>query len=142
MKSTYLVAGAAAAFLAVPAFGQTMVGQAHDFSGTGWADGEICKPCHTPHFADTEIGFLWAHTMSTQTYTLYDGTTSSPGGVDELVEDRLHQLTGAAPQHRVGDRIVEPAERRVGGHRDQADVQPLGDQRVALIRYVVGSVDE
>ncbi len=61
-----------------------IVGSAHDFSSTSWAGGEICKPCHTPHFADQEIGFLWAHAMSTQSYTLYDGTTSSPGGVNEL----------------------------------------------------------
>jgi len=59
-------------------------GSAHDFSNSNWAGGEICKPCHAPHFADTEVGFLWAHDMSTQVYTLYDGSTSSPGGVDEL----------------------------------------------------------
>jgi predicted CXXCH cytochrome family protein len=60
-----------------------IVGSAHDFSGTSWAGGEICKPCHTPHFA-TDVGYLWAHTLSDATYTLYDGSTSGPGGVDEL----------------------------------------------------------
>lgn len=60
-----------------------IVGTAHDFTNTSWGGGEICKPCHTPHFAD-EIGYLWAHELSTATYTLYDGTTSSAGGVDEL----------------------------------------------------------
>lgn len=56
---------------------------AHNFSSASWGGGEICKPCHTPHFAD-DIGYLWAHELSTATYTLFDGTTSSAGGVDEL----------------------------------------------------------
>ena len=60
-----------------------IVGSAHDFSGSTWSGGEICKPCHTPHNADP-IGYLWAHTLSDATYTLYDGSTSSPGGETEL----------------------------------------------------------
>lgn len=59
-------------------------GSAHDFSSSTWAGGEICKPCHTPHDGNTEVGFLWSRPLSTQVYTLYDGSTSSPGGVNEL----------------------------------------------------------
>jgi predicted CXXCH cytochrome family protein len=75
--------GAVAAGLVAVTAPADIVGSAHDFSGSSWAGGEICKPCHTPHFA-TEVGFLWAHALSNQTYTLFDGSTSSPGGVDEL----------------------------------------------------------
>lgn len=50
---------------------------AHDFSGSGWADGEICKPCHTPHFADITMPRLWNHTLTTATYTLHDGSTGT-----------------------------------------------------------------
>jgi predicted CXXCH cytochrome family protein len=86
MNATYLVAGAAAALLAVPALGQTMVGEAHDFSGAGWSDGEICKPCHTPHHAvnDEEgpVGFLWNHQLTTATYTLYDDAGTANAGPD------------------------------------------------------------
>ena len=97
MKSTYLVAGAAAAFLAVPVFGQTMVGQAHDFSGTGWADGEICKPCHTPHHAlddeDGPVGWLWNHALTTATYTMYDGSSADAGPDDgDAAFDKLSRL--------------------------------------------------
>jgi predicted CXXCH cytochrome family protein len=59
-------------------------GSQHDFSNSTWAGGEICKPCHTPHFANTDEGYLWAHTMSSQSYTLYDGTTTADGGGDRL----------------------------------------------------------
>ena len=86
MKAMYLVAGAAAAFLAVPAFAQTMVGEAHDFSGAGWADGEICKPCHTPHHAiddeEGSVGWLWNHQLTTATYTLYGNAGTAPAGPD------------------------------------------------------------
>lgn len=73
----------AAGCLAVATLGD-IEGSAHDFSATTWAQGEICKPCHTPHFGNTEVGYLWARTLSTQSYTLYDGSTSSPGGADSL----------------------------------------------------------
>jgi predicted CXXCH cytochrome family protein len=83
MKRSILFAGAAAVGCFALVASADIVGTAHDFSGTSWAGGEICKPCHTPHSAN-EIGYLWAHTLSTQSYTLFDGSTSSPGGVDEL----------------------------------------------------------
>ena len=47
----------------------------HDFTGEGWADSEICKPCHVPHNAVTGlIAPLWNHELTTSTYTTYDGT--------------------------------------------------------------------
>lgn len=59
---------------------QSMVGHAHDFSTLGFARGEICLPCHTPHNAITDangdrVGKLWNHELTTATYTLYDGST-------------------------------------------------------------------
>ena len=38
-----------------------IAGTAHDFSASGWSQGEICLPCHTPHSSDATIGFLWNH---------------------------------------------------------------------------------
>jgi predicted CXXCH cytochrome family protein len=85
MKIQGLLLGLSAGAIGLLAVSATadIVGSAHDFSNTSWAGGEICKPCHTPHFAE-DVGYLWAHTLSEATYTLFDGSTSSPGGVDEL----------------------------------------------------------
>jgi predicted CXXCH cytochrome family protein len=79
---TLLLAVCAAGVTWLTASGD-IINTAHNFTSSGFSGGEICKPCHTPHFAD-EIGYLWAHELSNATYTLFDGTTSSAGGVDEL----------------------------------------------------------
>jgi len=85
-RRTLLLSGALGACFAMPAMGQTMVGQAHDFSGTGWAQGEICKPCHTPHNAiadeNGDIYKLWNHTLTTATYTLHESAPSAAGPDD------------------------------------------------------------
>jgi len=68
------------------AMGQSIVNSGHDFSGTGWAGGEICVPCHTPHNATaTTDAPLWNRAIpGTPSYTLYGGydmqsTPSQPG---------------------------------------------------------------
>lgn len=33
---------------------------------------EICRPCHTPHNASTEVGYIWNHALSTATWTLHE----------------------------------------------------------------------
>ena len=62
-----------------------IVGSKHDFSSLGWADNQICKPCHTPH---TDRGLanppLWNRDLSAATYILYDAsrlreTVEQPG---------------------------------------------------------------
>lgn len=58
-----------------------IVGSAHDFSSAGWADNQICLPCHTPHNAmSVDInGYgthrLWNHALpaENQIYTTKDG---------------------------------------------------------------------
>lgn len=73
------------------AFGQTkntpyIVQTRHNFAagGFGWADNEICKPCHTPHnaIAQDVSADLWSHTLSSASYTL-------AGGVVLAQEDAL-----------------------------------------------------
>ena len=83
MKLRNLLIAVAAAGVTWLTASADITGSAHDFSGSSWGGGEICKPCHTPHFAD-DIGYLWAHELSVATYTLFDGSTTSAGGVDEL----------------------------------------------------------
>jgi predicted CXXCH cytochrome family protein len=65
----------------VPNYKGYIYKSAHDFA-TGaftWADGEICKPCHTPHNAiEADVSDnLWSHTLSTATYTLAGGVVLS-----------------------------------------------------------------
>lgn len=38
---------------------------------------EVCRPCHTPHNASTEIGFLWNHALSNGGWTLYADADSA-----------------------------------------------------------------
>lgn len=79
----------AALTLTAGAFGQTIVGTAHDFSAFGWSSGQICLPCHTPHNANVTDGPLWNHEVTTATFTLYtsstmDATVAQPAGVSKL----------------------------------------------------------
>jgi predicted CXXCH cytochrome family protein len=67
-----------------------ITGSAHDFSRETWAEGQICLPCHTPHFATGDDDApLWNHETTTATYTLYnrstlDTVTGQPTGVSKL----------------------------------------------------------
>lgn len=132
--ATVLVASAAlAGWLGVTAMAD-IENTAHNFSGTGWAGGEICKPCHTPHFSDTDIGYLWAHEMSVEVYTLFDGSTSSPGGVDELDQySRMclscHDGTVALNDFHNGggpDVYISDAKKVGGGDGSLQDDHPIG----------------
>ena len=85
MKTFRNILGAVAlAGLAASSANAQIVNSAHNFSTTGWAGGEICKPCHTPHFANSAAGALWNHALSTATYTLYDGTTGNSTNFDSV----------------------------------------------------------
>lgn len=85
------VVAALTAMWGVAATAGTIVGSPHDFSTTGWAGGQICVACHTPHNGSTAVtdAPLWNHAVTTKTYTLYssptlNATTSQPGGVSKL----------------------------------------------------------
>ncbi len=56
-----------------------LAGTAHDFSMRAWnPGGELCRPCHTPHNADTtsiDDVPLWNHETTTSTFTTYDSST-------------------------------------------------------------------
>lgn len=61
-----------------------IAGSRHNFSSYGWSDGEICKPCHTPHFAIPGISRLWNHELTTATYTMHDGSGTAELDLDEV----------------------------------------------------------
>lgn len=85
------VAAGSLAIWGAAAMAGTIVGSPHDFSTTGWAGGQICIACHTPHNANTSVtdAPLWNHAVTTKTYTLYssptlNATTGQPVGVSKL----------------------------------------------------------
>jgi predicted CXXCH cytochrome family protein len=67
-------------FLATGAFA-AITGSAHDFSANGWANNEICLPCHTPHNAKQgadNLVPLWNHDVTaTNPFTLYSSPTGT-----------------------------------------------------------------
>jgi hypothetical protein len=79
-------------FAAGEAAAGTIVGSAHDFSTTGWAGGQICIACHTPHNSITTVtdAPLWNHTLTTKTFALYsnpatmNSTPGQPSGASRL----------------------------------------------------------
>lgn len=91
-KSNFIAILAAAAITLAANVGFAQItGTAHDLSGAAWnTTTEICVVCHTPHNADTTIGILWNHELTTHTgYTLYDSATlnhvpGDPGGSSKL----------------------------------------------------------
>ena len=59
-----------------------IVGSEHDFSSYAWSGGEICKPCHTPHFAMAGIPRLWNHELTVANYTMHAGPGSAVDDFD------------------------------------------------------------
>jgi hypothetical protein len=68
-----------------------IVGSAHDFSGSTWSGGEICRPCHTPHGATVkdslgnDIGApIWNRNLPSSTsYKMYiNGVATANQEVD------------------------------------------------------------
>lgn len=121
-----------AAWIGASAVGD-IEGSAHDFSSESWSGGEICKPCHTPHNANTEIGFLWAKDLSSQVYTLYDGSPSSPGGADEL--DQFSRMCLSCHDGTIalndfhnggGPPVFISPDRNVALNGDLSDDHPIG----------------
>jgi predicted CXXCH cytochrome family protein len=124
---------AVAGVVAAAAFAD-IVGTSHDFTNTSWGGGEICKPCHTPHFSDTDVGFLWAHDMSDLQYTLYNGDISQPGGADLL--DTPSRMCMSCHDGNValnayhgggGPPLFIGAAYRIGENGNLADDHPIGD---------------
>jgi predicted CXXCH cytochrome family protein len=92
MKRRHLINLTSLAVLACGAAGANaqIVGSAHDFSNAGWADNQICKPCHTPHNAMTvDInGYgtdrLWNHSLpaQSQVYNTNEGDLTRDDALD------------------------------------------------------------
>jgi hypothetical protein len=82
MKLSKLLVGTLALAALSGAAQAQITNSAHDFSTYAWSGGEICKPCHTPHFANATAGALWNHTLSSATYTMWDGSEGTQADID------------------------------------------------------------
>jgi predicted CXXCH cytochrome family protein len=67
-----LLAAAAVGCITAGGWAQTgyILNTAHNFTASGWADDQICKPCHTPHNAMAGLPRLWNHELTAATYTM------------------------------------------------------------------------
>ncbi|MBU0663277.1 MAG: cytochrome C [Proteobacteria bacterium] len=73
LVTSFVVLGGLSICSTAPA---AITGSKHDFTASGWADGQICLPCHAPHNNQNVTGdLLWNHAPTAATYTLYDSPT-------------------------------------------------------------------
>ncbi len=84
MKLTNLMVGTLALVAAAGVAQAQITNSDHDFSSYAWSGGEICRPCHTPHFANPEAGALWNHALTNATYTLFDGSAGTIADFDRV----------------------------------------------------------
>ncbi len=130
-RNVWLGAAAVVGLSASSAFGQIALSD-HNFSSFAWSRGEICLPCHTPHFANPTAGRLWNHELTNATYTLFDGTTGS-AAVDLDRVSRLcmscHDGTVALDSFggTVGENFMPPAG-LIG--TDLRDDHPIGSMAI------------
>lgn len=75
MKTLRIVLAIGLAMAVLPMVGYGRVKDTpHKLTGTNGVTvthDEVCRPCHTPHNASTEVGYLWNHALSTATWTLF-----------------------------------------------------------------------
>lgn len=133
-RNTILLAAATLAGLAVTGASGQIVNSAHDFSSYAWSGGEICKPCHTPHFAVGSFPYapLLNHALTTATYTMFDGTT----GTAEVNIDARSRLCMSCHDGTValdsfggmtGGNFI-PGSARIG--TDLRDDHPIGSEAI------------
>ena len=77
----------------------------HDFSSATWSNGEMCRPCHIPHNANTGVpgSPLWSHQLTVATYDVYasptmDAFPGQPNGRSKLCLS-CHDGTVAVENH-------------------------------------------
>ena len=127
--------------VAQAAFGE-IVGSKHDFSQATWSEGEICKPCHTPHnaIATNLSGRLWNHTLSTATYTLHGtnvngvdpGVTGSQADMDRLSNLCLSCHDGTVALDSFGGATGSVMIGTVGDGRANLGTDLRNDHRVGI----------
>ncbi len=81
---TTILAVAVAGLAASSAMAQTGIRNSkHNFTAYAWSGQEICRPCHIPHGGNASLAYLWNHTMSSASYTLFGGTAGGQSDIDD-----------------------------------------------------------
>lgn len=128
----FLFGAVALAGLAVASASAQITNSAHDFSTYGWSGGEICKPCHTPHFAIAGQRRLWNHTLTTATYTIEGGgTIDAVADLDYASRMCLSCHDGTVALDSFGGQTGTnfiPGDARIG--TDLSDDHPIGAEAV------------
>jgi predicted CXXCH cytochrome family protein len=84
-----MLSAATVALAGAAALRAGLQGSGHDFSTAAWnTSGEMCRPCHTPHHAQSAVVPLWDHNTSVASFTLYasdtlDANVTQPTGVSK-----------------------------------------------------------
>ncbi len=133
-RTSIILAAVAFAGVAVSGASGQIVNSGHDFSSYAWSGGEICKPCHTPHFAVGSWPYapLNNHALTTATYTLFDGS-SGTAEADIDARSRLcmscHDGTVALDSFggMTGNNFI-PGRARIG--TDLRDDHPIGKDAI------------
>ncbi len=130
MNATKLLLGTAVIALAgTSALGQIALSE-HNFSSYGWSGGEICKPCHTPHFATAPFP-LWNHALTDATYTMHNGPGTAAVNIDSRSRMCLgcHDGTVALDSFggRTGTNFIGPTG-NLG--TDLSDDHPMGSEAI------------
>jgi predicted CXXCH cytochrome family protein len=134
-RTTWLAAAAFAALSASSASAQ-IIKTDHNFSSYAWSDGEICKPCHTPHFANQLAGRLWNHELTTATYTMHKGDGTAELNLDKRSRLCLGCHDGTVALDSFGGKTGEnymPGDGLVG--KDLSNDHPIGSDAI----YDVGN---
>jgi len=152
---------AAVAMAGASAQGQISLSR-HNFSSYGWSRGEICLPCHTPHKANVDVGFLWNHALTEATYQMHEGTGTAIQNIDSrsrmcmschdgtVALDSFGGTTGTnfigpagnigtdlEDDHPIGSDSVYPDE-GVPGRLNPSVPGPFGTRRVGTGTQVLG----
>lgn len=120
---------AAAVLAFVPTAFAQITNSAHDFSVYSWSGGEICKPCHTPHFANRSVSPLWNHTLTNATYLISGGTQSAARDMDAVSRLCLSCHDGTVALDSFGGAsgsTYMPGSDTIG--KDLRDDHPIGNQ--------------
>ncbi|MGE3108983.1 MAG: cytochrome c3 family protein [Phycisphaerales bacterium] len=124
---TTLVTVVTMAGMGVSAANAQIANTAHNFSSYAWSGGEICKPCHTPHFANVAAGRLWNHTLTTATYSMHEGSGTAETNMDRKSRLCLSCHDGTVALDSFGGQEgVNFAPARVNLGTDLVNDHPIG----------------
>ena len=130
------------------AFAGTIENSAHDWSALGWAGGEVCVVCHTPHNAAGTDGPLWNRTnydASVPAFVMYPDTATIDGTIDtdptgtSVICLSCHEGSLFVDSFGGGPATPDQTVALIGGDSDAVVVLNLSNDHPISITYVPGT---